>query len=185
MINAENLMQVKAFARQDGLLLSIVWMAGFACAVYAPELPWGSLLALSTPFLVGWRLVKFRNYALGGAISLRRGYAFSAYTMLYAATLFALAQYLYFRFLDGGRFLAVISEGVRTLETVYQGNAAELRMIEQSLGMMQSVTPIEWAFVFLTQNAAIAAVISLPIAALCARRTCKTRDFKRHTSIDK
>lgn len=178
-------MQVKAFARQDGLPLSLLWMASFACAVYAPHLPWGNVLAFSSLLFVAWRLVKFRNYALGGVISLRRGYAFSAYTMLYASTLFALAQYLYFRFMDGGRFLAVIREGVRTIEAAYQGSGAELRLIEQSLDTMSSVTPIEWAFVFLMQNAAISAVISLPIAALCARRTCRTTNINRHTSIDK
>lgn len=185
MINVENLVQVKAFAQHDGARLSLLWIVSFACLVLAPQLPWGSVLALATPFFVGWRLVKFRNEVLDGAISLRRGYAFSVYTMLYGALLFALAQYLYFRFLDNGAFLSTIAETLKTLEATYQGSNAELQSMSQQIGALSATTPIQWALTFLVQNIMIAAIISLPIAAICARHTCNSNNIKQHTSLDK
>lgn len=80
MINVTSLIQVKAFARQDGFFLFLLWLASFGAFIANPVSTWGSLLAMSTPFFVGWLLVRFRNYALDGAISFRRALAFCFYT---------------------------------------------------------------------------------------------------------
>ena len=69
MIDATALVQLKAFARQDGAILALAWTASFALIVYSPQYSLGNLLALATPFIVGWRLSRFRDYALGGLIS--------------------------------------------------------------------------------------------------------------------
>ena len=82
MIKLDNLIQLKAFARQDGALLSLLWTASFAAVIYAPQTPLGNILALATPFFIGWRLASFRNYALNGVISFRRGFAYSVFTLL-------------------------------------------------------------------------------------------------------
>ena len=92
MINVISLIQLKAFARQDGFLLFLLWIASFALIVHDPASSWGSLLAMATPFFVGWLLVKFRDYALQGVISFRRALAFSVFTFFYASMLFAVAR---------------------------------------------------------------------------------------------
>ena len=47
MIKLDNLIQLKAFARQDGALLSLLWTASFAAVIYAPQTPLGNILALA------------------------------------------------------------------------------------------------------------------------------------------
>ena len=67
MIRIENFIQLKAFARQDALILSLLWIASFACVVMIPAGALGNLLALTTPFIVAWRLSKFRDQALNAS----------------------------------------------------------------------------------------------------------------------
>lgn len=117
MINVIALIQLRAFARQYGFFLFLLWMASFVAYFTNPASSWGSLLAMSTPFVVGWFLVRFRNGALDGHISFRRGLVFSFYTFFYASLLFAVAQYVYFRFFDNGALLSMM------LATVKQAGA--------------------------------------------------------------
>ena len=104
MIDVVSIVQVKAYARQGGLFLSLAWLVSFALILLVPKSSWGGLVAMSSPFLVGWLLQRFRNEALDGAISFRRALVFSCLTFFYASMIFALAQYVYFRFLDHGLF---------------------------------------------------------------------------------
>ncbi len=164
MINVTSLIQLKAFARQDGVLLFLLWIASFAAIVTNPASSWGGLLAMATPFLVGWLLIRFRNNALDGAISFRRGLAFSLYTFFYASMLFAVAQYVYFRFLDKGTFLNMLITNVKTLEPAYRAQGVPVRELEQSLTMIGQLSPIEIAFVFMMQNVFLGFLLSFPIA---------------------
>jgi len=183
MINIDSYIQLKAFARQDGALLSLVLIASFACMIYAPGLPWCNILMFSTPFLVGWRLVKFRNYALDGVISVRRGYAYAVYTYIYASLIFALAQYLYFRFMDNGAFLSMLTNAMNVVIQAYKDSGMTTEMFAESIDMLSLMTPIQWAFAFLLQNIMIAIVVSLPIAAVCSRRVSRMTNIKqRHNS---
>ena len=72
MININHLVQLKAFARQDALLLALLWAAGFACMMRRNAGFIGNIVALATPFLVGYRLKAFRTEALFGGLALRR-----------------------------------------------------------------------------------------------------------------
>ena len=85
MININHLVQLKAFARQDALLLALLWAASFACIMLLNAGFIGNILALATPFLVGYRLKAFRTEALFGVISFRRAYAYSLYVFIYAS----------------------------------------------------------------------------------------------------
>ena len=57
-IDTGKIKQTKAFARQDGTLLGIVWVASFVCTMLAAEPEYqmlglfSHLLILSTPFVV-------------------------------------------------------------------------------------------------------------------------------------
>ncbi len=170
MTKIESLMQAKAFARQDGALLSLLWIASFACMMGIPQSMMGNILALATPFFIGWRLCKFRNYALDGFISFRRGYVYSAYTFFYAAVIFAIAQYVYFRFLDHGTFCAMLTDSINAMMPLYENSGISKKELAESLNLISTSTPIQWAFTFMVQNICIGAVVSLPIAAFCARR---------------
>ena len=78
----ESLKQLKAFARQDGAILALVWIVSFLFTVKLPQSMAGNVLTLSTPLVVAWRLRAFRNNALDGEISYRRALAYSWYTFV-------------------------------------------------------------------------------------------------------
>lgn len=170
MTRIEELAQLKAFARQDGFFLSLLWIASFAFIVAAPSSMMGNLLAFATPFFVGWRLCKFRDNALDGVISMRRGMAYCFYTFVYASLVFALAQFIYFRFLDHGNFFAMFSESMNNIGPVYEQYGISQQELKQTMDMMGSMSPIQWAFTFMMQNFIVGFFLSIPIAAICARR---------------
>ncbi|MBQ6208424.1 MAG: DUF4199 domain-containing protein [Prevotella sp.] len=170
MVRPEDIMQVKAFARQDGVFLALLWIVSFACVVYSPQSTLGSLLALCTPFLVGWRLVAFRNDALDGVISFRRGYMYSVYTFFYASLIFACAQFIYFKFMDHGRFMGIMNDAMQSVSPIYERSGMNMEEIRQGMEAMSGLSPFQWAFMFMMQNVVIGFIISIFIALACARR---------------
>lgn len=166
MINVANLVQLKAFARQDALLLALLWAASFACIMLLNAGLIGNILAIATPFLVGYRLKAFRTEALFGVISFRRAYAYSLYVFIYASLVFALVQYAYFQFLDNGAFANLITTTMKQLAPVYEQQGK----IKNSMDVVTMITPVHWAFIFMMQNLAIGAIVSLPIALIGKRK---------------
>lgn len=102
--------QLRAYTRYDGIYLGILWLASFACTVFSSLGAFigaaGNLLIIATPFFVGYRLKKYRNEALGGNISFSRALLYCVRVFLDGALLFAICQWLYMKFLDGGQLLA-------------------------------------------------------------------------------
>ena len=173
MINVISLIQLKAFARQDGFLLFLLWVASFAIIVHSPTSSWGSLLAMATPFFVGWLLIKFRDYALKGVISFRRALAFCVFTFFYASMLFAVAQYVYFRFMDNGALMSTLISTIKTLEPFYKAQGVSVEGLKQSITMIGELSPVEIAFVFMMQNIFMGFFMSFPIALVTRRRTAR------------
>lgn len=176
MVNVTALIQLKAFARQDAIVVFLLWLASFAVFVADPASSFGSLLAFVTPFLVGSLLAKFRNNALNGVISFRRGFAFSAYTFFYASLLFAVAQVVYFRFIDNGALATMLLNSANALEPIYKANGIPLDELKRSMTMVGQLSPIEISFVFMMQNLFIGFVLSLPIALVCRRTVAANRN---------
>ncbi len=170
MISSQDLGQLKAFARQDGFFLGLLWVASFACLVYIPTSMMGSLLMLATPFLVCWRLGCYRDEALDGTISLRRGFAYVVYCFIYASFIFAAWQYIYFRYLDGGRFIGQIRDVVAQAMPLYEKSGINASELTQAINQMAALTPLENAFVFMIQNILIGLVVALPLALVCRRK---------------
>ncbi|MCR5131034.1 MAG: DUF4199 domain-containing protein [Prevotella sp.] len=170
MINPSTLIQLKAFARQDGLFLGLYWTVSFALTMMIPESALGSLMALSTPFFMGWRLCAFRDKALDGVISFRRGFAYCVYSVLYASLVFALAQYIYFRFLDNGNFMSIMNNGVNAIEEVYKQQNIDTSELHKAVESMGKVTPMEWTFAIMMQNIFLGALLGLPVAAVCTKK---------------
>ena len=170
MIRIENFIQLKAFARQDAIILSLLWTASFACITLVPAGALGNILAIATPFIIAWRLTKFRDLTLGGYISFRRAFAYGVYSFFYASLVFALVQFSYFRFLDHGAFATMITESMRLLAPMYEQSGISKAELNSNIDLVTMLTPIQWAFLFMIQNLLIGFIASLPIAAVCMRR---------------
>lgn len=163
--------QLKAFARIDGVRLALLWVASFTCYIVGIANPLYGMVAIvlmiATPFLVSRRLVKFRDESLGGAISFGRGWGYSVYVFFYASILLALAQYVYFAYIDQGYLLSSFTEALSSSEAkqmVEQYGAQQ--MIQESMEELSQMRPIDYVLNILTVNIFIGAVLGLPIAAL-------------------
>lgn len=163
--------QLKAFARIDGALLSLLWAFSFAC--YIIGLTNGAMsivalvLALSSPILAAQRLRLFRDHVRDGVISFMRSWGYVVLMFFYGSLLFALLVFAYFSFLDQGYVLNVIGQ---MLETPEMAEVLKQYGMEQQIGQMleelKTVRPIDVAVNLLTSNIMLGMVVGLPIAAL-------------------
>ena len=166
--------QLKAFARQDGALLALLWVATFLLYIIGVS---NQLLGLAafflmcyTPFFVGERLGKFRDYGREGVISFRRGYAYTVFVFFYGGVLFAIAQYLYFAYVDHGFLLSQFSKMVLKQYGMTQ-------MVDESLQEMANTRPIDFALNMLTINISLGFVMGLPLG-LIMQRSVKVNSEK-------
>lgn len=167
----EDYVQLKAFAKIDGALLALLWTASFACYILGTSSPFlmliGMILAVCTPFLVGSRLLRFRNNVLNGTLTFKRGYAYSAHTFLYAALLFAVAQFVYFQFIDNGYIAAKISEIMSDpiMKQSIKSSGME-QAVNDAISAIYKTHPIDYALSYFTTNIIIGLILSLPIAGI-------------------
>lgn len=174
MISPQALIQLKAFARQDGLILALIWLSSMLFTIKVPESIIGPLLALSTPFFVSWRLSMFRDGALDGHISLRRSIAFTCYVFFYASLIFAIGQYLYFMFFDNGDFINLLSTAIDTMKAANISLGTGEEDMEMTMKGIQMMSPINLVFVFMMNNLVIGAMLS-PVISILSKMTEKRK----------
>ena len=163
-------MQLKAFARYDGALLAVVWVISFALYVAGIAQPFYGMVALglmvSTPFFVALRLKKFRDQVLGGTISMARGWGYSVYVFFYAAVLLALAQYVYFAYIDQGYLQAAFLRALESPEAKQIIRQYGMQQsVDESMQQFQQMRPIDYALNVLTVNIMVGIVLGVPIGA--------------------
>lgn len=175
-MTAPEYIQLKAFARIDGALLSLLWIASFLLYVIGLTSPGYGLaamiLAVVTPFFVGSRLRRFRDDGRNGSISLLRGWVYVIFVFFYGGLIFALAQWAYLTFMDQGFLVKSITQMLSTPET--EEALRQMGMgdsLKESLGILGEMRPIDLSLNMLTTNIMIGIVIGLPIAALLQRKS--------------
>lgn len=173
-MTAPEYIQLKAYARQDGFFLALLWMASFACYIMGITNELLGMVALglavATPFFVAGRLRKFRDEGREGQISFRRSYAYTIFVFFYGAVLLAVVQFLYFAYVDNGYLLSsfsrmLSSEEGKQLVTQYGMS----QMVEESLSELATIRPIDYALNILTVNIMIGFVLGIPISLFLQR----------------
>lgn len=167
--------QLKAFARQDGALLSLLWIGSFVCYIQGLTYPilgmTAMLLIVASPFFAANRLRRFRDEAREGSITFLRGYAYTILSFFYAGLLLAVAIYVYFAFIDRGYLLSVFTqllnsdEGRKALELYGMRD-----QMSEGLKELANMRPIDYALNMLTINITTGLVLGIPIAALMQRK---------------
>ena len=176
MISPEEYIQLKAFAKQDGLILGVVWIAAFACFIGSmtdASLQLGFVVGiLSTPFVVFFMLRHYRDKVLTGSISYKRAFAFIALTMVYASLILAAATFAYFYFLDKGDFFGTLMENIKMPEVQQTFSDAGLNPdeIKQQLSLAAQSRPIDFAFSVFFEGTILAMVHAAIIALLGAKK---------------
>ena len=172
-IDTGKIKQTKAFARQDGTLLGIVWVASFVCTMLAanPEYHilglFSNILILSTPFVVAKRLKYFRDVVREGHISFKHGLYYCVQTFFYATLLLTIIQYLWFRFMNTGMFMTQLQANYQMIAQAYQLTAEETKALFDAITMMK---PIAWASMFMITDLVAGAVLSPILAAIYSKK---------------
>ena len=167
----QEFVQLKAFARQDGALLALLWIGGFACYILGLSNPMMGLAALvlicASPFFAASRLRHFRDYGRDGIISFARSYAYSILIFFYAGILLAIAVYLYFAFIDNGYVIGKVMDTIQSPEgqKIIQFYGMEADMNEH-MNMIAEMRPIDYALNMLTINIITGFILGIPIAAV-------------------
>ena len=156
MIDIITVAQTKAFARQDGALLALLWIAAFFCTLFIPGGSLGRILTLSTPLFVFWRLLSFRDYALEGIISYRKALYYCVFTFFYASFIF-----------DSGQFMGLINTTALSVISTYKEKGIDVEKdILASIEPMMQLSPLNLSFIFMIQNVIIGFIISIFLAFL-------------------
>ena len=172
-MNYEEIKQLRAYARYDGIYLAIVWTASFVCFLATPLhaifSTFSSLLTLCTPFFVAYRFKVFRNEGLNGVISFKRGYVYSIRVFMNAALLFSFLQWAYMQFLDNGKVVGIISSIVSLPD--YDAFFASFAMSSEEFikALPEAFSPITMVSTSLFYELFIGAFLSLFIAAAMMR----------------
>lgn len=168
--------QLRAFARIDGTYLGILWTMSFACYVIGMTHPLvgfiGTLIAVTSPFFAAKKLWKFRDEVREGTISFLRSMAYYMLMFFYGSILFALAQYVYFEFMDNGfivrEYISLMSTDEAKMMLKAYGLTA--KQVTDSLNEMANTPSIMLALNIMTLNISIGIIMSLPVAAMTKRK---------------
>ena len=172
----EEYKQLKAFARQDGALLSLLWIGALVCYIQGLTSPVMGLAALLlivvSPFYAATRLRHFRDEVREGIISFMRAYGYTVMTYFYAGLLLAAAIFVYFHFMDNGYLLEQFSNMLNTEESrqVIKMYGLSTDQMKQGLEELASLRPIDYALNMLTVNISLGFLLGLPTAALMQRK---------------
>jgi len=161
--------QIRAYGRIDGLWMALYWTVSFALVMALPGTSIGALLALFTPAFMVWRIAVFRDRVLQRHISFWRALYYGLVMATHAVCVFAIVQFAYFKFFDGGRFAAQIIAMVEQLSEAYAGTGIDVSQLKTGAETMAAATPVELMLSFMMQNF----MLSLPLCFVCAAITRK------------
>lgn len=169
---------MRAFARYDGLWLFVLWMASFILYVAGFKTPilgtLAMILAVMTPFRSSRKLRYYRDEVLGGVISFRRAWAYVVLQFFYASLLFALAQFVYFTFIDKGFFMGQIAQMFSEPATVQAMQQMGMgQTLSQAVADLSQMRPIDLVLNIMTSNLLIGLIAGLPIG-LMAHHSSKS-----------
>ena len=167
--------QLKAYARQDGFFLALLWIASFSSYIMGLSnqiLAMAAILmAVMSPFFVANRLKKFRDEGREGVISFGRSYAYTIFVFFYGAVLLAVAQYLYFAYMDNGYLVNSFAKMMTTDEgKMVLEQYGMTQMVDESLAEMAATRPIDYALNILTINISLGFILGVPIGLIMQRR---------------
>ena len=174
-MTTQEYIQLRAFARVDGTYVGILWIASFACYLGGLSSPMlglvGGILAVASPFFAAKRLIKFRDEIRDGEISGRRSMLYYALMFFYASLLFALAQYLYFAFLDGGYLMREYTSMLSSpeMKQAMQAYGMTADQLMEGLKEFANTSPIMTALNIMTMNITIGLIFSLPVSLITRR----------------
>ena len=115
------------------------------------------------------QLRKYRDEVLQGTLKFGRGWFYVVLQFFHASVLFAVAQFIYFAFIDKGYFMDTLSEMLLAPENKEALKALGMQGLEETLTMMRQMRPIDQVLNILMSNLLIGCLVGVPIAAFCKK----------------
>ena len=168
--------QSRAFARVDGAYLGIIWVIAFAFFVMQYSEPAlgmvNMFVSVFSLFFAYSRLVKFRREVCDDAINFGGAYVHVLFMFFYAALIMGLAQYIYFKFIDGGYLLDTYSQIMLSEEFKEASKASGISVdnMKEALGQLSKARPVDIAINFLSMNIFGSFFLSVPMALFAMKR---------------
>ena len=169
----EELKQLTAFARLDGLRMGLLWVGSFAGFLLGfesqPLMLLCLLLSLFTPILAAIRLRKFRDNIRYGHISFRRAMAYLLLIFFYGSLIVGAVLFIYFTFIDHGFLYTQLSKVYSSPEM--QPMLRQLGMTtQQVLTLYRAYRPIDFALQCISSSLLFGVIIATPIALIMKRK---------------
>lgn len=162
-----------------GFYTGLCWSLSFILVMLSLTQPaWGfagQLLGIGSIWVAGWQLRMWQAAAVKEDASalwgVRQRWHMSLYAQLLAALLCTCVQYLYFRYVDNGEMLRVMTD-------VYTNpaNAEALKQMmpefdpKETIAMLSQISLRELTLNFMVMNAFVALMLSLPTAMVARQR---------------
>lgn len=176
MMTREDYRQLQAFARVDGVWVAVLWTVSFACFVWQFQMPLFSFVSLligaGSLIFASLRTRRFRDSVRSGHITFGQAFFYGMLIYLYASLLFAFAQFIYFRFMDGGYMMSRYTAIMQTDEFAQMMRFNGLKENDMQIAMdnLAALRPIEIAMQFFTLDIIMGLCISLPIALIIKKK---------------
>lgn len=176
MVDYNRTRQSRAFARVDGAYLGLIWVVAFAFFIMQysePALGMVSMfISVSSLFFAFSRLTKFRREVCDDAIGFAGAYVHVLFMFFYAALIMGLAQYIYFKFIDGGFLLNAYSDLMLSDEFKEASKASGISEdnIHEALGQLSKARPVDIVINFLSMNVFGSFFLSVPMALLAMKK---------------
>lgn len=172
----ESYQHLRAFARIDGGKLGLFWIGSFALFVLNFSFPLCGMLwmitMIATPFIIGILTRRYTVSQLDGTITYGRAYVYSFLVTFYASLILAIAQWVYFQYIDNGFFL---NQYVKIMSSQDVSNALssmgyKIDEINKLIEVLRSLRPIDIALQVLWSNMIAGLIISLTTALYASSR---------------
>ena len=181
MTKSQEYIQLKAFARQDGLIMGLLWSMAFACFVGSVGSTSSSsamlsllfqLTLIASPFVVARMVRRYRDNIIGGTISFRRGYGYSMMVFLDATLILAIIVWAYIEFLDNGRLMNGIMQTFHAeeMQPMLQAYGLKQTEIDSELQALSETRTVDLLFSLIWTNLIVGFIVSWFVA-LVSKRT--------------
>lgn len=143
------------------ILTNIFYLAGLKSSLFSALF---LFLFTATPFIAGRFAVIYRKRERGNRIGFTEAWLFLMIMFVCAATLTAVAQLIYFLFIDGGYFMEFLQEQFHTIATMEGVDAALKEQITTAAELLKKLTPRDLVMQFFGTNLMISPIITVLIA---------------------
>ena len=163
-----------AYSNIDGVIIGGMWILSFLCFVGEFEAPLLSFVALAfglgSAIMLVMRVRRFRDKALGGYITFGRAMLYSLQICFKATLLMAVAQCVYFQFIDHGFIINSYTQLWDELMTNTPALVESKEIIKETIDSVRSLNSINITMQLLSWDVFWGSLLAIPTALMVMKR---------------